>query len=455
MTASSYVAEDLVARKKSIVRVIGSSLAGTSLEWYDHAIYGSAAALVFPKLFFPQSDPLTGTLLSMTIYGVGFLSRPLGGLLFGHFGDRIGRKTILIITLLLMGVTTFLIGLLPTYATIGIAAPICLTVLRLVQGIALGGEWGGASLMVSEIDPEGRRRGFYGSMVQVASPVGYLLAYGVFTVVTYSLSPEGFLDWGWRIPFLASAALIIIGYYIRRSVAESPLFVEIETRKAKSSAPIAEVLRLHWRSVLIAMGSRIGSDIVFYVFSVFLLVYLRLRLGLDTTTLGVMALLGASFAQLIGIPIFGALSDRFGRRPILIFGAVSCIIWSFVFFILIDTKITSLIFLATFIGMFLHAAMWAPLSSYMPEMFETRVRYTGASLGFQGASVFGGALAPIISTWLLGTYQAAWPIQIYVVLVLLLLIFCVWLAKETAHENLRFTREHAWHLQAYPVLESE
>src|SRR6266446_3859798 len=392
MTASSYVAEDLVARKKSIVRVIGSSLAGTSLEWYDHAIYGSAAALVFPKLFFPQSDPLTGTLLSMTIYGVGFLSRPLGGLLFGHFGDRIGRKTILIITLLLMGVTTFLIGLLPTYATIGIAAPICLTVLRLVQGIALGGEWGGASLMVSEIDPEGRRRGFYGSMVQVASPVGYLLAYGVFTVVTYSLSPEGFL---------------------------------------------------HWRSVLIAMGSRIGSDIVFYVFSVFLLVYLRLRLGLDTTTLGVMALLGASFAQLIGIPIFGALSDRFGRRPILIFGAVSCIIWSFVFFILTDTKITSLIFLASFIGMFLHAAMWAPLSSYMPEMFETRVRYTGASLGFQGASVFGGALAPIISTWLLGTYQAAWPIQIYVVLVLLLLIFCVWLAKETAHENLRFTREHA------------
>ena len=440
MSASTYVA-DGVDRKKSIIRVIGSSLAGTSLEWYDHAIYGSAAALVFPKLFFPQSDPLTGTLLSMTIYGVGFLSRPVGGLICGHFGDRFGRKTILIVTLLVMGVVTFLIGLLPTYAMIGVSAPISLSVLRLIQGIALGGEWGGASLMVSEIDPDGRRRGFYGSMVQVASPVGYLLAYGMFTVVTYSVSPEAFLDWGWRIPFLASAVLIIIGYYIRRSVAESPLFEEIELRRAKASAPIAEVLRLHWRNVLIAMGSRIGSDIVFYVFSVFLLVYLRLRLGLDTTTLGVMALLGASTAQLIGIPIFGALSDHFGRRPILIFGGVSCIIWSFIFFSLIDTKVTSLIFLATFVGMFLHAAMWGPLSSYMPEMFETRVRYTGASLGFQGASVFGGALAPIISTWLLGAYQAAWPIQIYVVSVLLLLVFCVWLAKETAHENLRSMRE--------------
>jgi MFS family permease len=373
MTANSETLH-VTDRRKSIIRVIGSSLAGTSLEWYDHAIYGSAAALVFPKLFFPQSDPLTGTLLSMTIYGVGFLSRPLGGLICGHFGDRVGRKSVLIISLVAMGLATFLIGLLPTYATIGIWAAVLLSLLRLIQGMALGGEWGGASLMVNEIDPEGRRRGFFGSMVQIASPVGYLLAYGIFSVVTYSLSPEAFLDWGWRIPFLASAVLFVVGYYIRRSVAESPLFEEIEQRRAKANAPILEVLRLHWGKVLIAIGSRIGSDVVFYVFSVFLLVYLRLRLGMDTTTLGVMALLGASTAQLIAIPIFGALSDRFGRRPILIFGAVTCLIWSFVFFILTDTKVTQFIFLATFIGMFLHAAMWAPLSSYMPEMFETRVR---------------------------------------------------------------------------------
>src|SRR6516164_3913140 len=424
-------------RQRSVIRVIGSSLAGTSLEWYDHAIYGFAAALVFPKLFFPQSDPFTGTLLSMTIYGVGFLSRPIGGMICGHFGDRLGRKSVLIVALVTMGLATSLIGLLPTYATIAIWAPILLSLLRLIQGMALGGEWGGASLMVNEIDPEGQRRGFFGSMVQIASPVGYLLAYGVFSVVTYSLSPEAFLEWGWRIPFLASAILFVVGYYIRRSVTESPLFEEIEQRRAKANTPILEVLRLHWRKVLIAIGSRIGSDVVFYVFSVFLLVYLRLRLGMDTTTLGVMALLGASTAQLIAIPIFGALSDRFGRRPILIFGAVTCLIWSFVFFVLIDTKVTQLIFLATFVGMFLHAAMWAPLSSYMPEMFETRVRYTGASLGFQGASVFGGALAPIIATWLLGKYQAAWPIQVYVVLVLLLLIFCVFLARETVRVNLR------------------
>jgi MFS family permease len=393
--------------------------------------------MIFPRVFFPQSDPLTGTLLSMTTYGVGFLSRPLGGLIFGHYGDRIGRKNVLIVTLLAMGIATFLIGLLPGYATIGIAAAIALSVLRIVQGLALGGEWGGASLMVSEINPKDHRRGFYGSMVQVASPIGYLLAYGISALATYFIAPDAFLDWGWRIPFLASGILILVGYYIRRSITESPLFEEIERRRATAQAPIAEVVQVHWRKVLIAIGSRIGSDVVFYVFSVFLLVYLRLKLGLDTSSLGFAALLCASFAQLLGIPLFGILSDYFGRRPILIFGGVSCIAWCLVFFPLVDTKSTALIFTATFVGMFFHGAMWGPLSSYMPEMFPTRVRYTGASLGFQGASVFGGALAPIIATWLLGKYQAAWPIQIYVIATLILLVFCVSLATETAHKDLQ------------------
>ena len=436
MTASAQSVA-VEPKRKSAIRVIGASLAGTSLEWYDHAIYGSAAALVFPKVFFPQSDPLTATLLSMTTYAVGFLSRPLGGLICGYFGDRFGRKNVLIMTLVLMGGATFLVGLLPTYQSIGVSAAIVLSILRILQGIALGGEWGGASLMVSEIDPEGRRRGFYGSMVQVGSPVGYLLAYGMFALVTSSVAPDAFLSWGWRIPFLASGVLIIIGYYVRRSIAESPLFEEIERRQQTAKAPITEVVRLHWRSVLIAIGSRIGSDIVFFVFSVFLLVYLRLRLGMDVSTLGFAALLCASLAQLIGIPLFGYLSDSFGRRAILIFGGVGCIIWSLIFFPLLATKQTSLIFTATFVGMFLHAAMWGPLSSYIPEMFPTRVRYTGASLGFQGASVFGGALAPIITTWLLGLSPAPWPIQLYVILFLLLLVYCVYLASETAHKDLQ------------------
>jgi MFS family permease len=393
--------------------------------------------MIFPRVFFPQSDPLTGTLLSMTTYGVGFLSRPLGGLIFGHYGDRIGRKNVLIVTLLAMGSATFLIGLLPSYATAGIIAAIALSVLRLIQGLALGGEWGGASLMVNEINPQNRRRGFYGSLVQVASPIGYLLAYGIFALVTSLIAPDAFLDWGWRIPFLASGVLILVGYYIRRSITESPLFEEIERRRATAQAPIAEVLQVHWRKVLIAIGSRIGSDVVFYVFSVFLLVYLRLKLGLDTSSLGFAALLCASLAQLLGIPLFGILSDYFGRRPILIFGGISCIVWCLVFFPLVDTKNTAQIFTATFVGMFFHGAMWGPLSSYMPEMFPTRVRYTGASLGFQGASVFGGALAPIIATWLLGKYQAAWPIQIYVIATLMLLVFCVSLATETAHKDLQ------------------
>jgi MFS family permease len=314
-------------------------------------------------------------------------------------------------------------------------------VLRFIQGIALGGEWGGASLMVTEIDPSGRRRGFFGSLVQVGSPIGYLLAYGLFTLVTYALAPEAFLEWGWRVPFLFSAALLIVGFYIRRSVAESPLFEEIERRRTTARSPVGEVLRLHWRKVLIAIGSRVGSDITFYVFSVFLLVYLRLKLGMDTTTLGVMALLCGAFAQLIGIPFFGAASDKFGRRPVLIFGAVGCVLWSLPYFALIDTKSTSLIFLTVFVGMFLHAAMYAPLSAYVPEMFGTRVRYTGSSLGYQGASVFGGAPAPIIATWLLGQYQAAWPLQAYVIAVLLLLIVCVWLAVETVHKDLRAAAE--------------
>jgi metabolite-proton symporter len=409
---------------------------GTSLEWYDHFIYGSAAALVFPKLFFDQTHPLTATLLSLATYGVAFVARPVGAAVFGHFGDRFGRKTVLMVTLLTMGCATFLIGLLPTYGSVGFLAPLLLVLLRLIQGLALGGEWGGAALMVNEFDPAGRRRGFLGSLVQVASPIGLLIANGVFALVTWLVSPEAFLSWAWRVPFLLSAVLIAVGYFIRRGIAESPLFEQVEETQSASQAPLAEVLRLYWRQVLIAVGSRIGSDIVFYVFTLFLLVYVPRRLGLPNTV-ALSAVLAAAVAQIIGIPLFGALSDRFGRRPVLIFGAVSAIVWGFVFFALVDTAVPSLIMLASFVGMFLHAAMWGPLASFLPEMFETRVRCTGASLGFQLAGVFGGAPAPVIATQLMAGFDSPWPVAIYLAASLALVVVSVLAARETVGVDLR------------------
>lgn len=418
------------ANWQSISKVVGASLAGTTLEWYDHFIYGSAAALVFPKLFFPQTDPATATFLSLTTYGVAFVARPLGALIFGHFGDLVGRKRILVITLLMMGMSTLLIGCLPTYPAVGILAPICLVVLRVSQGLALGGEWGGAALMVNEYDPKGRRRGFLGSLVQIASPLGLLIANAVFALITWQLAPDAFLSWGWRIPFLLSAMLVLVGYVIRRKINETPLFERVEATHSASKVPIFEVMRTSWRQVLLGIGSRIGSDIVFYVFTLFLLIYLPQRLGLSNT-ISLTAVLAAAGAQVVSITFFGALSDWIGRRPVLIGGAVGAIIWSFVFFYLLDTKDPSLIILASSIGMAIHGAMWGPLASYLPEMFATRVRCTGASISFQLAGVFGNAPAPLIATGLLATFNSTLPISLYVSASLVLVVICVALSRET------------------------
>jgi metabolite-proton symporter len=423
------------AETQTITRVVAASLAGTSLEWYDFFIYGAAAAIVFPKLFFPQTDPATATFLSLTTYGVAFVARPLGAIIFGHFGDIIGRKRILIITLLMMGFATFLIGCLPTYPTAGVLAPIGLVVLRLSQGLALGGEWGGAALMVNEYDPKGHRRGFLGSLVQIASPIGLLFANGVLALVTWQLAPDAFLAWGWRIPFLLSAILVVFGFVIRMKIAETPLFERVEATHSASRMPIVDVMRTSWREVLIGIGSRIGSDIVFYVFTLFLLIYLPQRLGLSNTT-ALTAVLAAAGAQIVSITFFGALSDRVGRRPVLIGGALGAIIWSFVFFVLLDTKNPALIILASSVGMIIHAAMWGPLASYLPEMFDTRVRCTGASVSFQLAGIFGNAPAPLIATQLLAIFNSSVPVSLYVSASLILVAVCALLAKDTAHIDL-------------------
>lgn len=423
------------ARPQSIARVAGASLAGTTLEFYDHFIYGSAAALVFPKLFFPQADALTSILLSFASYGIAFVARPLGAAIFGHFGDRIGRKSILIITLLMMGFATFAIGLLPGYATAGALAPLLLVALRIVQGLALGGEWGGAAIMVNEVDPEGRRRGLLGSLVQLAAPIGLLLANGVFALVTWQVSEQAFMTWGWRVPFLLSAILVGVGLYIRFNLRESALFEKLEAAHAETRAPIVDVVRDHKRPLAIAFGARLGGDIAFYVFTLFLLYYLPAKLGLPRSV-ALAAVLWGAVAQIIFIPVAGVFSDRFGRRPALIFGGAGGVVWAFAFMALVQTKDPANIMIASFVGMFFVSFMFSPLASFLPELFPTRVRVTGASLGFQFAGVFGGALAPIIATGLVAAYGSTTPVAVYLAVVCAVIVVAAWVARETVHVNL-------------------
>ncbi|MFC5834425.1 MFS transporter [Nonomuraea insulae] len=422
---------------RSLRRVVGASLAGTTLEWYDHFIYGSAAALVFPRLFFPDADPFAATLLSLVTYSVAFVTRPLGAALFGHLGDRHGRKSVLVVTLVLMGAATALIGLLPTYTQVGVLAPLLLALLRFIQGIGLGGEWGGAALLVGE-HGDGRRRGVLGALVQIASPLGLLLANGVFSLTTWLIAEDAFFAWGWRVPFLASALLVALGLWIRLQVSESPLFAEMEP---EPRTPLREVVTDHRRNLLLAIGSRVGSDTAFYVCNILILVY-GTSLGIERQLL-LNAVLCGAVTQAAAIPWFGHLADRYGRRPVLMGGAIAAAVWVFAFFPMLGGGSTALVLLAPMLGNFCIAAMWAPLAAYVPELFPTRVRYTGAGLGFQSAGIFGGALAPIICTYLLSAFGTWIPVAVYLTALLALLVACVRAARETAHVELRAIDEPA------------
>jgi metabolite-proton symporter len=418
-----------------IKKVVGASLIGTTVEWYDFFLYGSAAALVFNKLFFPTADPLTGTLLAFTTYAIGFLARPLGGLVFGHFGDRLGRKKLLVLSLLLMGGATMLMGVLPTYASVGVLAPVLLTLLRLVQGFALGGEWGGAVLIVSEHgDPA--RRGFWASWPQAGVPCGNLLATAVLAVLAAVQSDADFLAWGWRVPFLLSGVLVVIGLWIRLSVSESPIFLAAQEKAPKlEKAPALELLRHNWREVLIAMGARFAENVSYYVITAFILVYLTTGLGL-AKSVGLNAVLIASAVHLVTIPVWGHLSDRFGRRSIYLIGAVGMAVWIFAFFALLDTRDPVLITVATTVGLLLHGAMYGPQAAFFSELFGTRVRYSGASVGYQLASIVAGALAPLIATALLKAYQSSVPISVYVVITCVLTVVAIVVARETRGADL-------------------
>ncbi|MGW5460126.1 MFS transporter [Streptomyces sp. NPDC003996] len=424
----------------SLPRIVAASLIGTTIEWYDFFLYGSAAALVFNKLFFPDSDPLVGTLLSFLTYAVGFAARPLGALVFGHYGDRLGRKKLLVLSLVMMGGATFAIGLLPTHATVGAAAPVLLTALRLVQGFALGGEWGGAVLLVSE-HGDARRRGFWASWPQTGAPAGQLLATGVLSLLTAVLSDDAFGTWGWRIPFLLSGVLVIVGLWIRLSVDESPVFKEAlaraESRRTQEAEklPLVSVLRNHWRDVLVAMGARMAENISYYVITAFILVYATTSAGVSKQT-ALNAVLIGSAVHFAVIPAWGALSDRVGRRPVYLFGAAGVGLWMFPFFSLVDTGSFGYLVLAVTIGLVLHGAMYAPQAAFFAEMFATRMRYSGASIGAQFASVAAGAPAPLVATALLDDYGSSTPIALYVIAAAVLTLIAVGVARETRHRDL-------------------
>ncbi|WP_217169419.1 MFS transporter [Streptomyces sp. AC512_CC834] len=423
----------------NLKRIVAASLIGTTIEWYDFFLYGSAAALVFNKLFFPDSDPLVGTLLSFLTYAVGFAARPVGALVFGHYGDRLGRKKLLVLSLLMMGGATFAIGLLPTHATVGTAAPVLLTVLRLVQGFALGGEWGGAVLLVSE-HGDARRRGFWASWPQTGAPAGQLLATGVLSLLTALLSDTAFNSWGWRIPFLLSGVLVMVGLWIRLSVDESPVFkqalAQAETRESRAEPiPLVSVMRHHWRDVLIAMGARMAENISYYVITAFILVYATTAADVSKQT-ALNAVLIASAVHFAVIPAWGALSDRVGRRPVYLLGTAGVGLWMFPFFLLIDSGRFGGLLLAVTVGLVLHGAMYAPQAAFFSEMFATRMRYSGASIGAQFASVAAGAPAPLIATALLAEYDSSTPIALYVIGAAVLTLIAVGVARETRHRDL-------------------
>jgi MHS family shikimate/dehydroshikimate transporter-like MFS transporter len=420
--------------RSRINAIVFASCLGTVIEWYDFLIYATAAALVFNKAFFPTFDPLAGTLAALGSYAVGFLARPLGGALFGHFGDRLGRKSMLVLTLFIMGLSTFCIGLLPTYATIGVLAPILLILLRIIQGIGLGGEWGGASLMVLEHAPSDRR-GFYTSFVQIGFPVGLVLATLVFALVT-KLPDADFAAYGWRIPFLVSIVLLAIGTFVRSRVPETPVFEGLKTQGGLSNNPVGEAVSQNGKSFLIAVGLKLSEVSWVYMLTVFVVVFATSKLGLPKQLM-LDAVMVAALLELISLPLFGWLSDRIGRRPLYILGALFTIAFAFPLFWMLESRSEALIFAAIMIAMnFGHGMMFGPESCYFPELFGPRVRYSGASFGFQVSAAIGGGFAPIVATAMVGYFGGTTGVSIMMIVLALITLCAALAARETRGDSL-------------------
>ena len=416
--------------QKSLRRIVLASVAGNALEWYDFFLYSTAAALVFGELFFPKgTDPLIGTLGAFAGFAVGFAARPLGGIIFGHIGDRFGRKGALVWTLSIMGAATFLIGALPTYAQVGIWAPALLLALRILQGVAAGGEWGGGVLMISESAPP-EKRGFYASLSQIGVGGGFVLSAAVFFIV--QMLPRGaFISWGWRIPFLLSILIFSVGVYIRSKLPESAEFSNAQAAGKKTHMPVLDVIRKHPREILVAMGLRVAENGGSYIMLAFALAYGKF-IGVSSQVM-LAAVIVSMSVELFTMLLWGRLSDRIGRKPVYLLGALGLVAIAFPFFWLIDTKVPALIWLAFLLGNAIcHGAMIGTQPSLMGELFSTEVRYSGMALGHEVASVFAGGLAPMLATALLAHYHAAWPVAIMMMVMGLITVVALAYTRETA-----------------------
>src|SRR5215217_8625126 len=421
-------------QRTSLWQVIGASVIGTIMEWYDFFIFAAAAALVFPALFFPEREPLTGTLLAFGTYGLGFFARPLGGIIFGNLGDKIGRKTVLVITLLLMGIATTLIGVLPTFNQIGIWAAVLLLLLRILQGLGAGAEFGGAVIMAAEYSPQGKR-GLYASLPCTGVAIGLLLSSGVFALFQ-SLPKDQFLAWGWRIPFLLSIVVVAVGLYVRLRILETPVFTHVKETHTEVQTPAMEVVRSQPRNLLVAIGARFSENGNAYIIQTFALTYVATQLGVPENT----ALLGVLISAAIGlftIPAYGALSDRVGRRLLYLMGSAFLALFAFPFFWLLNTESTILIWLAIVLanagGVY---AMFSPQAAYFVELFDTRVRYSGLAISREVSAPFAGGIAPFIATGLLAWSGSYWPIALYMIGLSLITLVAIYVGPETYQRDI-------------------
>jgi len=398
--------------RRHLRRAVLASTVGTAIEWYDFFLYSTITGLVFAPLFFPHADPLTGTLEAFGIYAVGFLARPIGAAIFGHYGDRLGRKSALIATLLLMGIATFLVALVPTYARVGIWGAVILTILRFIQGIGVGGEWGGSVLLAMEWARSNAHRGYIASWPQFGVPAGLFLS-NLAVLAFSTLSGSHFLEWGWRIPFLLSAVLIALGLYIRLGILETPVFARLVEAKRIERAPVLEAIRRQPREILLTALCRMGEQAPFYISSAFVFAYGTGTLHMPRNFL-LRAVLTATAISFVAIPFFGHLSDRFGRKRIYTLGAIATGLYGFAYFGLLDTRTPALVFLAIALSLLPHDMMYGPQAALIAESFDERVRYSGASLGYQLSSIIAGGPAPLVATWLLGRYHSGTAIAMFI-----------------------------------------